>query len=66
MKLSQTECNFLAEAILSWAESKPCVSGVPLMYTDASGEKCLLTHDQIETLYQRLANNLTSSTEWED
>ena len=55
MKLSQTECNFLAEAILSWAESKPCVSGVPLMHTDSSGEKCLLTHDQIETLYKRLA-----------
>ena len=55
MKLSQTECKFLAEAILSWGESKPCVSGVPLMYTDASGEKCLLTRDQIETLYKRLA-----------
>ena len=54
MKLSKTECKFLAEAILSWSESKPCVPGVPLMFTDSTGEKCLLTNDQIETLYHRL------------
>lgn len=54
MQLSKTECKFLAEAILSWGESKPCVPGVPLMFTDSTGEKCLLTNDQIETLYHRL------------
>jgi hypothetical protein len=54
MKLSKTECEFLAQTILAWAESKPCVSGVPLMFTNATGEKCLLTHDEIETLYNRL------------
>jgi hypothetical protein len=54
MKLSKAECEFLAQTILAWAESKPCVCGVPLMFTDATGEKCLLTHDQIETLYKRL------------
>lgn len=54
MKLSQTEREFLAQTIATWCESKPPVCGVPLMYTDAEGEKCLLTHDQIRTLYQRL------------
>ncbi len=54
MKLSKTECEFLAQTILAWAESKPCMSGVPLMFTDATGEKCLLTHDEIETLFKRL------------
>jgi hypothetical protein len=57
MKLSPTESKFLAEAICAWAEAKPCVAGVPLMYTDAAGEKCLLTHDQIESLYRRLTYN---------
>jgi len=54
MKLSSTEAKLLGEALLAWAESKPQSAGVPLMYTDSAGDKCLLTHDEIESLYLRL------------
>ena len=54
MQLTQTEANFLAQTILAWADAQPVVAGVPLMHTDATGEKCLLTQDQIESLYKRL------------
>jgi len=57
MKLTPTESKFLADTIYAWAQSQPCVAGVPLMYTDATGERCLLAQDEIEALFQRLAYN---------
>ena len=58
MKLSATEAKLLSEALLAWADSKPAVAGVPLMYTNSTGDKCLLTHDEIESLYLRLQHSI--------
>jgi hypothetical protein len=37
-----------------WAESVPVEPGVPLMFTDASGKKVLLTSDEIYALFDKI------------
>ena len=54
MQVSQTEAKFLAHAISMWAESVPVKAGVPLMFTDKSGTKVLLSSDEIYSLYDKI------------
>jgi hypothetical protein len=54
MQVSQTEAKFLTHVIAMWAESVPVEPGVPLMFTDASGKKVLLTSDEIYALFDKI------------
>ena len=54
MQVSQTEAQFLAHVISMWADSIPTEAGVPLMFTDKSGTKVLLTSDEIHSLYNKI------------
>ena len=54
MQVSQTEAQFLAHVISKWAESVPVKAGVPLMFTDKSGTKVLLSSDEIYSLYDKI------------
>lgn len=54
MQVSRTEAKFLAHVISMWAESIPTEAGVPLMFTDKSGTKVLLTSDEIYSLYDKI------------
>jgi hypothetical protein len=54
MQVSINEAKFLAHAISMWADSVPVVAGVPLMFTDYSGKKVLLTSDEIYALFDRI------------
>ena len=37
-----------------WGENQPVIPGVPLMFTDKTGKKVLLTSDQINDLFDRI------------
>ena len=37
-----------------WGENQPVIPGVPLMFTDKTGKKVLLTSDQIHDLFDRI------------
>ena len=54
MQISQTEAQFLRHVISMWAESVPVEAGVPLMFTDKSGTKVLLSSDEIYSLYDKI------------
>ena len=54
MKISSNEAKFLAHAVSMWADSIPVQPGVPLMFTDGSGTKVLLTSDEIYSLFDRI------------
>lgn len=59
MKLTTTEADFLAHCVAMWADTVPVKPGVPLMFTDRTGEKVRLTSDQIYDLYDNLKANGT-------
>jgi len=54
MQVSTNEAKFLAHAVVMWAESVPVEPGVPLMFTDKSGTKVLLTSDKIYALFDKI------------
>ena len=54
MKLSANEAKFLTCAMAQWGENQPVVAGVPLMFTDSTGKKVLLTSDEIHDLFDRI------------
>lgn len=54
MQVSQTEAKFLTHVISMWADSIPTEAGVPLMFTDRTGTKVLLTSDEIYSLYDKI------------
>ena len=54
MKLSANEAKFLTCAMAQWGENQPVIAGVPLMFTDSTGKKVLLTSDEIHDLFDRI------------
>ncbi len=54
MQVSNNEAKFLAHAVAMWADTVPVVAGVPLMFTDESGTKVLLTSDEIYALFDKI------------
>jgi|TARA_R100000084_G_C4574308_1_gene110753 hypothetical protein len=54
MKLSANEALFLTCAMAQWGENQPVIAGVPLMFTDSTGKKVLLTSDEIYDLFDRI------------
>jgi len=52
--INPIEADFLTHCIDVWCNETPLIAGRPVMFTDDSGEKVLLTHDQIESLFLRL------------
>lgn len=54
MQISSNEAKFLAHAVAMWADSVPVKPGVPLMFTDKSGTKVLLTSDEIYALFDKI------------
>lgn len=54
MQVSTNEAKFLAHAVSMWADAVPVVAGVPLMFTDKSGTKVLLSSHEIYDLFDRI------------
>ena len=54
MQISSNEAKFLFHAVLTWADTVPVKPGVPLMFTDKSGTKVLLTGDEIHALFDKI------------
>lgn len=54
MHVTNNEAKFLTRTIQVWSGAQPVVTDEHLSFRDEDNGKCLLSSDEIESLYKRL------------